>query len=448
MKRLEKVVNYLYCKVKTIEELLLNSFLKVGDNISSLINDVGYLTSLINAANTEIVVKDITDLLSLYPPNINNEIQLENKTYKFDSQNFDITGYTLLGHPDGTTLTGYSQNINCLKSTEDNISLIKTSGNLFIKHLEIQVTGANSEVININGGTGFEALDMFYCSFINCTKLGTLNNIRQLFWEAGFANNFSEGFLLQGDWLGGVTVKDTRCTGVISYIFKGDVNFTCSSIRSNISASLLTGSVAWDFDYNMFNNDASYQLEGGRYEGTGKMVSNFTTGDTTITKNSRKSFFKNNKGNLGENTFIGIEWIVTSQVETSLTFNVLTKLEGVVAYSNEVNFISSGNNTIIYNSNITQLFNIQGSIYLLGGANDIVDLYVRKWNNITSSYENIQIIRRLIVNSQAGEDVAEFNFFTSIELSFGDRIELWVVNLTDSSNVTMINTSKLKISEP
>lgn len=111
-------------------------------------------------------------------------------------------------------------------------------------------------------------------------------------------------------------------------------------------------------------------------------------------------------------------------------------------------FISVDDNTVQYNSNITQLFDIQGNIYLLGGSNDIIDLYVRKWNNVASAWENIQIIRRLISNSQAGENVAEFNFFTSTELSFGDRIALWCINSTDNSNVKMLNTSKLKISEP
>lgn len=291
-------------------------------NPYATVNDIG--NSTIAEYNTQINIKNIGELLSLHPANGNNEIQLAHKTYKFDADEFDMTGYTLLGHNDGTTLSGYSQNINCLKSTQDNISLIKTSGNLFIKHLEIQVTGANSEAINMNGATGFESIDMFYSSFINCKKLGTLSNIRQFFWEAGFANNFDAGFLCQGDWLGGITVKDTRCVNVQSYIFKGDAGFTCSAIRSNISAALLTGSYAFDFDYDMFNNDAAYQLEGGRYEGTGKMVSNFTTGDTTIAKNSKKSFFKNNKGNLGENTFVGIEWVISTEVETPLDFNVLT----------------------------------------------------------------------------------------------------------------------------
>lgn len=399
--------------------------------------------------NTVVNVKTLAKLLEIHPPNVNNEIQLDNKTYRFDSTMFDLTGYKLLGHPSGTTITGYSQNINNITSSEPNISLITSSGNLFIKHIQFIVTGSNSQVIKMTGATGQEALDMFYTSFINCTAIGTLDNLRQSFGSAVFALNCGKGFLLKGtSWNnGGFTIFDSRVINVANYFVKGDTGFQCNTIRSNVYATVPTSAVAFSFDYPMFSSDNGYQLDGGRYEGTGLMVSPFTTGDTTATQNSVKSLFNNNKGALAVNTYIGAEWITTTQVTTPLTLNTPAKLLGTVTYTNEVHFTHTTNNSIVYNSTVPRIIDIQGNIYLLGGANDIVDLTVRQWVNATSSYVNLQTNRRVIVSSTFGDDVADYNFFLSTTVNYLDRIEIFTTNASDSDDVTKIIGSKLKVSK-
>jgi len=83
----------------------------------------------------------------------------------------------------------------------------------------------------------------------------------------------------------------------------------------------------------------------------------------------------------------------------------------------------------------------------VGGSNDIVEIVVRKWDNLSSTYMDLQTIRRIIVNSPAGADTAEYAILTNATMRQNDRIELFVRNTTDNSSVTMLNSSKIVISE-
>jgi len=418
-------------------------------NIYNELNNI--LNSKSDKHQTEYNVKNIAELIALHTPNINNEIQLDNAVYKIDSTNFNATGYKLIGHVNGTTIAGYSQNINTLFSTEDNITLISTSGNLFVKHINITISGTNSRAIDMNGATGSEALDMFYTTFINCTELGHLNNIRQVFWSAGFSVGCQKGFLCQGVWSNGIKLVDSRIVNMSNYIFKGDTGFTCRNIRSNVNATIPTGSYAFNFDYNNIIDDSGYQIINGYFDGGGVMIAPFTTGDTTATQNSRKSYFKDNKGGGGtiafRNTYIGAEWICSSEVVTPLTQNIETKILGGVTYTNEVHFYHSTNNSFVYSPTIPKYIDISGNIYLVGGQNDIVEIIIKQWDDSASAYIELQRIRRIIVSSPSGEDTAEYSILTTALMSQNDRIEAHVVNLTDNSSIKMILTSKLQLRE-
>jgi hypothetical protein len=418
-------------------------------NIYQEINNI--LGVKANKNVTEVSVRNLPELLEIHPANINNEIQLNNTTYKFDAVEFNLTGYTLIGSPLGTTITGYSQNINTLKSSQDNITLITTQGNLFIKNINIEVSGINSKVIEINGATGTEAIDMFYTTFLNCTELGHLNNIRQLFWSAGFSVGCQKGFLCQGTWSNGIRLSDSRIVNMGQYIFKGDVGFTCRNIRSNVNATVPLGSYAFDFDYNNILDDSGYQIVNGYFDGGGLMVSPFTTGDTTITQNSRKSYFKDNKGGSGtivfRNTYIGAEWQCSSEEVTPLTQNIETKILGTTTYSSEAHFNHSTNNAFVYTPVIPKFIDVSGNIYLIGGQNDIVEVVIKQWDDSASTYIELQRIRRVIISSPAGEDAAEYSILTSALVNQNDRIEAHVVNLTDNSSIRMVLTSKLQIRE-
>lgn len=401
-----------------------------------------------NQRDTEKTVKNITELLELYPANVNNEIVIPTKTaLVIDSSEFDLGIYTLL-MSSNTTLSGVSQNFSYIFSSEDNHTLIKGDGSQFITHIKLGATGSSSKVFDLVGVTGFEALDLFYTEFESGSTLGDINGIRQGFWTTGFGINSGRGFLLKGSWLGGFTIFSTRIINCGEYLLKGDVGFTCSNIRSNVNITVPSGAFAFDFDYDMFNVDNGYQINGANVDGDGLMCAPFTTGDTTIPENSIKSYFKNNTGDKGENTFVGGQWQCTTQVETIIPDpNVEVKLQGVTTYNSMVHFTQTTDNSLIYNSSVKRRFNVGGNIVLDGGANDNIKLTVKKYNNLTSLYEDVYSYTKTVNNIIGGADRVEFSISTNVSMNYLDRLELFASNLSDGTNVTMLLTSQLIIDE-
>lgn len=395
---------------------------------------------------TKIVVSSLANLIATHSVNGSNEIQLTNAVYVFDLPSFEITGYTLVGHTLGTTLSGHSQNINTLLSTEDGISLIKSDGNLFIDQLNITTSGVGSQALNLTGSSGFESLDMFYTAFIDCTKIGTITSFRQGFWTTGFAMNCGSGITLNGAWLGGFTIFNSRIMGVSGALLLAGTSFTCDSIRSNVYITVPSGSTAFDFDYNNFNEDNGYQLQGCRVDGDGQMVSNFSDAgrDTDDAWKSRRSVFVNNVGSKAKNTYIGGEWKCSVETITPLTLNVPAKLLGTTPYYNLEHLTQTVSNAFIHNSSVETVYSLDGSIIVSGTASDIIRLEVRKWNTILSAYEVINTYRRAITNLVGSVDIAYFSPKTGrIYLNQNDRVELWVTNESSNSSITMLVDSFL-----
>lgn len=389
-------------------------------------------------------LKDINDLLDIHPANASNEIELSNAVYYIDSLDFDLGVYKLVTNVD-TAIHGYSQLLNQMTSNEDNISMITSTGNLFLFDIRFNCTGVNSQVITMTG-TGTESLDMKYVELSFGTTGGTINGIRQFFWFGGFGIG-GRGFLLQGD-ISGARISNTRVINFMDYVLKGDTGMTIGNIRSDANITIPSGSVAYDFDYDMITEDEGYQITDGFYDGDGLMVSPFTTGDTLTTEDSRKSFFTNNKGVASMNTFVGGYWLNTTEVTTTIsTIDTPVKLNGVTTYFDLSHFTQTSSNSFVKNTDNNNEFIIQGSVTIDGNPNRIFNLIVRKWNDFNSIYEDLITFSKNINNFSGGDDRADFNILVTTNMSVNDRIELWVSNSTDTSNVTMKNSSQLIISK-
>lgn len=126
-----------------------------------------------------------------------NRIVLKNYSYYFDSYSFDLEDYDGFYHDVTVHLFGYSQGINVLTSSKDNINLITSRANLFISNLVLEVTGTGSQCLEMEGtaGTPTESLDMNFVEFSGA--YGTIKNIRQVFWVGGFSFGSPSGFLMR-----------------------------------------------------------------------------------------------------------------------------------------------------------------------------------------------------------------------------------------------------------
>lgn len=378
---------------------------------------------------------------------VGNKIKLKNLAYVIDSKDyFNGTNYTFFSDVD-VAIMGYSQAINKIVNNSNGIDLIEVdSANLFLKEIELEATGTGSQAIKMTG-TGSESLDMNTVAFANNTKYGTLINLRQGFLTNGFSFGAKEGFLLQGAWEG-FTLFNSRIINTGGYILKGDAGLTIDSIRSNVNCDIQLGDVAFDFDFDMFNIDEGYQLEGGRYNGDGAMVSDFTTGDKTEAWRSRKSYFKGNKGVLSKNTNIGGTYRVTSEINTPLTQNVLTKLLGVTTASSLEHMVSNNNNQLTHNSSVSKCYYAFVNAVVDNQPNQELVFSIQKENNLGSPIEELFSQTRRVSNVQGGQDVAYFNIATPcFELQQNESIGLYITNISSNSTAVLKIDSDIYLKE-
>lgn len=392
---------------------------------------------------TAVTVRSVDDLLLLYGADaITKEITLPSGIYYIDAFDLDLGDYTLVANGD-IHIFGLSQLLTRISSKKVGAVLLKTNNaNVFLTNIEVSCTGAGSRAFELTDTVGDKSLDMDYVSFGAGTDWGIISGFRQGYMGQCFAVGSTKGFTLKGTWTGGFTIFNSRFINVSQYVLGGDVGFTCNAIRSNMNVTIPALSVATDFDYNMFNNDGGYQFDGGRFDGVGKMVSDFTTGDTTTAYKSSRSLFRDNTGSLAVNTRIGGNWLLLSTQLTPLTVNVPAKLLGNTQYNNLQHFTQTSSNAFTYTSTEVLDFIIDARLTIDGGANDEIEVIVRKWDNSALAYVDIVAIPATISNILGGRDIAVVNFKAEIEdLDIDDRIELWVVNTSDSTDVTMLQPS-------
>ena len=86
---------------------------------------------------------------------------------------------------DGLNIKGLGFGVSKLISSQSSYTLFidggaTRSGNLFIQNLEIEVTGTNSQVFDIDNQGNSKAIEMNDVNFNDCTSLGEIANYRQV----------------------------------------------------------------------------------------------------------------------------------------------------------------------------------------------------------------------------------------------------------------------------
>lgn len=389
--------------------------------------------------NTVKLIQTVSDLLRIHTP-VGNVIELTFPIYEIDSENLDLGVYTLTASRD-ITLKGISQGNNKISTTQDNSDLITvTNGNLFVIQLELEASGLNSQAIVMNG-TSNESLDMQYVEFSSGTKFGTLTDIRQGFWTNGFSFGAREGFTLDGSF-GGFTLFESRIINCGNFILGAGASLSIENVRSNVNATVAAGSFAFDFDFEDFTADGGYLIQGGRFDGDGEMLAPFTDGlaDRAEAEKSTRSFMRDNSGDKGKNTRPGIAYGITAEILTPLTVNVPSRLLGTATYSKQEHWSDQNDNVLTYIDQISADFTLFYSLLIDGGPNDVVRVDIRKYDDLvtTTDFTVIGSVRRSIPNSQGGLDVANFIIpVPDIKVNFEERVEIWVTNETDGTDVTL-----------
>lgn len=347
-----------------------------------------------------------------------------------------------------------SREIFGLYSTEDNYTMFVTpegsySGNILGENMTIYVTGTNSQVFDLdndnnNGSFEFTTVNFGGFGSIYCTSLGSISNYRQFFMGGCGFYNVKDGLTMNGSW-SGLVLTDSNVLGTDAFtLFKEGTSLTFDgSIRSNANfgasaGSLNVASVFMDFDEANILTDGGVALDGFRTSVTDAMPN--------LPSSSIKVRYQNNIGI--SDTYIGGSMDFTTEVTTNITaVNTPVKVAGVTTYSNLVYFSGDNNNEFVYESSLSREIHISGAITFDGGANDDLTMYVRKWDDSAGAYVTVRQFSRSVSNILGGNDIAIIPFDAYTTINQNDRIELWIENNSDTTDVTALIGSYMDISK-
>ena len=137
--------------------------------------------------------------------------------------------------------------------------------------------------------------------------------------------------------------------------------------------------------------------------------------------------------------------------ETTVTISTKDVLEQInsTAVLNEAYWFSVSNtNGITLDSTQVIEVDISGSLSFSGSSNREMAVQLRKYVSSTTSYVDIGPVYLATLNGGSGGQRAEnVTFAATTSMSEDDRIEVWVKNLTDTTNITVLEAGQFQVFE-
>lgn len=417
-------------------DTLFSAFTKTEANFTELYTDVGANTAaiaLLSSLTGRIVVKQASDF----------GVIDSTKEYFLDGIiDFTGTGLSIEVPSGGIYITGYNFDTSGIKCTDASFTLFSSpvggSGNLLFKDFLIDIQGAGSQVYNLVGDTGFEAIEIDRINFNNCTSLGTVSTYRQGLETGTGRFGGTPELTLAGTWVGGYFI-DTSIVRSLSNaafsLYKAGTAFVMNSrFRSNQNIDLPALASFLDFAPANFVNPSTLQLEQCLITRNGV----FDSSDSNLTPNiDATELVSSWRGNTGlSNTFVGGELNITSETLTPLTVGVFTDLLGTYTASDLQHFDEPANGQLRHLGTSPVEYKVNGQFVIDGGSNDEISLKVVIFRDATTSFEDGKTITRVINNLQGGRDVAYFTISDNVTLNQNDYVKIQIANISDSTDAT------------
>lgn len=362
------------------------------------------------------------------------------------TKNYMIDGVINLGTqsievPEGglslSALNG-ARDTSVLYSEEDNYTMFTSpsggySGDVVIESCTLDVTGASSKIFDLDNDGNSNAIDITGVNFgrspVNrLTSLGELTDYRQLLLNGIGVLFCDDGLTFNGTWTGlaaltsiVVGFKDSAT------LFKEGTSLTFSgSVRSDMNfLSVGANSVFMDFD------------EANILEDSGLILDTFRSGASDAMPNLPGSNVKVRYSScVGvRNTYVGGEYEVSTSATTTISAtNTLVKMAGTTTYDDLQWFSQTTDNAFVYDSSQEVEMEVKGSLSFTNSANKTMGLQVRQWVDSSSAY--VDIGPRFIATIGAGGRAENLSFIARCVINGGDRIEIWIENRSDTSNIT------------
>lgn len=343
----------------------------------------------------------------------------------------------------GIYISGYNFNLSGLTSTALGYTMFTSpvggSGDVLFMDFHIDVTGVGSQVYDIVGNTGFEAIEVDRINYNNCSSLGEINTYRQGLETGTGRFGGTPELTLGGVWVGGYFIDTSIVRSLVDgayFLYKAGVGFVMSSrFRSNQNIDLNATVGFFDFAPVNFANDNILQLDGCIVTRNGATA----TGDGTITPNISQTDIASKWGeNIGlPNTFVGGQLAISTEVTTVITTDgVFEDLLGTYTPTDLQHFDSPLNGQLRHLGGSPREYRVFVTGVFDSTANNEVDLKIVVWDNSASIFVDYKLVRRVVNSLQGGRDVAFFTLIDNVILDENDYVKLQVANIGATNNIT------------
>ncbi len=383
--------------------------------------------------DSAIVVKDSSDF----------GVVDSTKVYVIDGV-VDMTGVTVEVPAGGISLIGSTFDVSKLVSTDNNydmfVSAVGGCGNILAQDIGFEASGTSSQVWNLTSLTGFEAFEFAQINYNNCTKVGTLTNFRQGLEVGTGRFGGTPTIELIGVWSGGyrITTSIVRVldSGMTEPLFKAGAGFSMESrFLTDINCDLPASAAFADFAPAQFPNPSTVQIAGSIFSRDGVFDAEDANIFPNISSTDLAAAFEGNKG--VSNTFIGGRNTISLEVSTTInTTGDFETLLGTFTPSGLAHFDSPSNGQLRHLGDNPREYRVFADMTIEGGANNVVSVRFRKWDDSASGFIDVSTQSRQINNLLGGRDVAFFNIFENVILDQNDYIFLQVTNETNTASVT------------
>lgn len=341
--------------------------------------------------------------------------------------NIDLEGQSIIVPPGGMQISGLGFNISSLINSSGPVFATAPgsySGDLFVSRMSL-TSPSVFDVDNQENGGGIEITDS---NFLNCASIGEATAYRQGLWSNVAVISCADGLTLSGTWSGGfASLTSIVLGGITGPLFSaGTALLIQGTFRSDINALQLAPAIFTDIAESNIQEDGSFSMEGVRVPGGYNAFPNMPS-------SSVKARFRNCQG--VRNTYPGGQYTFTAEAATTIpAANTPVKLAGTTASSDLQWFSESGDNELTYISTQPIEVEIKAVLTLSGGNADQVQIIIRQWDDSSGAYIDLSVSGAATMNqSGRAEGIASFGYAS---LSENDRLEVWVENLSDSSDIT------------
>ena len=365
------------------------------------------------------------------------------------------TGSTTTIIPEGVTLNLISSGYhgNSLFSTANNYTMFESAGAgcgaINVTQLEFTTSGTLSRVWNCTNQSGLDAFENIFVRYVNCTARGYLKGFVQGLMHVTSYRGGTPTLELDGTWLGGWLVTVGLTTGITngSYsLYKAGATFLMNGrYKTDMNMDLKTDVSLFDFAPSNFPNSSTVQLNGVSISRNGALSTDDSTVLPNLSHSDLVSMFSGNSGIT--NTHVGATDTLSTEVETTIaSSSTFVTMAGTWTTSDLQHFDSPSNGQLRHLGVTPREFKIRVDLILVGGANDEVEINIRKWDDSASAFVDEKSQVRQINALQGGRNVALFSLSVpSVTMDENDYIFIQVANNSNTTNVTAEIDSSIDI---